>query len=120
MSVGETDGDAMPMRFDRGRAVAINLAVALVSSLLMLYLEHALLAWPRDGSSMLLYWLIAPFLLVPPLWALLALGFGARTALASNDRPWRPTALVALGVALLLNLAAGFGYLSALALVLGF
>ncbi len=118
MNAEEFGGDSIP-RFDRGRAVAINLIVALSSSLLMLYLEHALRAWPREASSMLPYWLIAPFLLAPPLMAVVALAFGARTSLAAVGLPWRPAALAALAAAFLLALATGADYVIALAAVLG-
>lgn len=93
-----------------------NIAVAFVGGLLTLWLAATMPHWARDETSSISYFLIAPFLLVPPLWALSALSFAARAMILEQRGA---LAWLGFAAAFVLNLYALPRYIPALASLLG-
>ncbi len=87
-------------------SLAVNLGGSIVGSVLTLYLAHAMESWPMEETSAILYALIAPLLLVPPLWALVGLVLSAKNLLKQARSGARWTVLAAFAVALALVFAA--------------
>lgn len=87
-------------------SLAVNLGGSMVGSALTLYLAYTMESWPMEETSGILYALIAPLLLVPPLWAVVGLVLAAKKLLERARSEARWTVLVAFAAALALALAA--------------
>ena len=107
-------------RRSAGNSLAVNLTGSIAGGVLMLWLGGAMNSWPMEEASGILYALIAPLLLVPPLWSIFGLVFAGKTLRKQARAELNWTALVAFALALALALAALPGFAAALARVLRF
>lgn len=61
-----------------GRWLMVNLVGAIGAGTLSALLADAMPGWPRSPAFALVYVLMLPFLLIPPLWTLVGLLFAVR------------------------------------------
>jgi len=103
-----------------GNALTVNLGGSIAGGALTLWLAAAMKSWPIEAASGMLYALIAPLLLVPPLWSIVGLVFAGRILRKQSRSEMQWPVLVALAVAIGLALAALPVFAAALVRVLRF
>lgn len=86
-------------------ALAINLGGSIAGGVFTFWLAWNMESWPIEQGSRLVYALIAPLLVVPPLWSVAGLAFAARTLFGRNppNAGWPAYAAFAVALALALG-----------------
>lgn len=67
----------------------VNLVGAIGAGTLTALLAMQMPSWPRGGALSLVYLLMSPFLLAPPLWTAVGASFAAQLLYSGRGEGWR-------------------------------